>query len=643
MSGYSYQQMIAERQAAGQLSYGQQETFLSKIVRGEEERLGRTVQVLEFGCGFGRHAWWMSELSGVHYHGYDFSEEMVAPLRKLAPAALAPLEEHLFVGPDVTSVLGDRRFDLIFTVSVLIHSPPERLRGLFSQMAALLAPGGTICLVENRVVPFDVYDNNWHQGCWLHRYLDVLEEGWDLYFAQGFVDTHDIYLLRRNGQAAKRIYRVASPERAFEQGQPLSEADVDLSGLRNVEAWARRAEPLIRGEGASVGQDLSEERELLKVERERVARRQRLLTLAEDLQEIRAARTEDTLARGSEDEPSRPGPNVLVDDPFDTQWAHEDRRFHRVLHIFSQEWRGVRAAAGYLPGHKIAVTADRMLSDADHRVALDAIGSSMTGVMVVHGWSTNLEELVRLAKRMHRGLRVALVWHGSSAQFFLDFDFKAFNQVLRLRREGLLDAFGVVKPGLEAISPRIHQKTLLNIGPRVAGRSKPPRIRAAALVPVANISLKNFYTNLYAAAAEPRMRTVFVTTPHRESKELRPIAKIVLVEHPMRAQLFRLTTEVDVVLNASLSECQPMTALEALAHGVPCLTGPLSLGDLDDHPYQRLVQVVQVDSVSHVRAGVVRILDEVHRDPAGVRQAMGDYQKRLMGEVLSRYLEFLAP
>jgi SAM-dependent methyltransferase len=643
MSGYSYQQMIAERQSSGQAAYRQQEAFLAKLIAAEQQRLGRELQVLEFGCGFGRHAWWISELPGARYHGYDFSEEMVAPLRKLAPAALAPLAEHLFVGPDVASALGERRFDLIFTVSVLIHSPREQIPKLLAQMDSLLAPGGAICLVENRTIPFDVYDNNWHQGCWLHRYLDILEPGWDLHLAQRFVDTHDIYLLRRNGQSVKRIFRVASPENAFEQAFPLSEMEVDQSGLRHLEAWARRAEPLIRGAGAR-DEGLTEERELLRVEHERVGRRQKLLTLAEDLQEIRAGHSHVSPERdsGKKDSPSREA-NVLIDDPFDTHWAHQDARFHRVLHVFSQEWRGIRAAAGYLPGHKMAVTADRTLSDIDHRFALEAIAGAMCEVLVIHGWSKNIEEIVRLARRHQRGLRVTVVWHGSSAQFFLDFDFKAFDRLLQLRREGLLHALGVVKPGLQTLSPRIHPQLLLNIGPRlVEGRMSARGTYAAALVPVPNIALKNFYTNLYAAAGEARTRTVFVTTLHRESKELSVNAKVVLVEHPMRAQLFRLTTEVDVVLNASLSECQPMTALESLAHGVPCLTGPLTLGELTDHPYQQLVQVAQVDSVDQVRAAMVRILDEQARDPHALRVSMAGYLEQLTREALNRYVGFLA-
>jgi SAM-dependent methyltransferase len=647
MSGYKYQQMMADRVHGGQISYGQQEEFLSKLLGSEQQRFGRALEVLEVGCGFGRHAWWIPELPAVHYHGYDFSEEMVAPLRKLPPAALLPLEEHLFVGPDVAALVGERRFDVIFTVSVLIHNPPDRARALLRQMQDLLAPGGTLCLIENRVVPFGLYDNNWHQGCWLHRYLDFIQGNWDLHLAQRFVETHDIYVLRANEGTGRRIYRLSSPERPLDQTEPLQESQVDLTGLPVLEAWVRNTEPVIERPENGGGEALAEARELLRVEQERVARREKLLSLAEDLQEIRAHQTKrPPVPTPSEEAPVLPS-NVLIDDPFDTHWAHEDGRFHHVLHLFSQEWHGVRAAAGYLPGHKIAIAAGQPLSDVDHRTVLEAIASTRCRVLVIHAWSANLREVAQLAKKMQPGLRVAMVWHGSSAQLFLDFDFDAFDEILRLRREGFIDALGAVKPGLQVLSSWFHPQTLLNVGPSskngAVRRSKPEQRFGAALVPVLNIPLKNFYTNLYAAGGEPRLRTVFVTTAYRRSPEIAPGARVIALDRPTRSDLFRLTADVDVVLNATLSECQPMTAVEALAHRVPCLTGPMSLGDLDMHPYQRLVQTNQVDSVGQVRAVLARILDEAERDPIGLRSMMDDYENRLIREAFERYLEFLRP
>src|SRR5262249_2907200 len=161
-----YRQLIEGREAVGQEGYRRQEEILAGLVAAEQRRLARPLDLLEFGCGSGRHASYLSGLEQVDYCGYDFSEEMVAPLRRQPPARMAPLESHLLVGPDLRRLLGDRRFDLVLTVSVLIHNPPEQIAGLLGTMADALRPGGLLCLVENQLVPFTVYENNWHQGCW---------------------------------------------------------------------------------------------------------------------------------------------------------------------------------------------------------------------------------------------------------------------------------------------------------------------------------------------------------------------------------------------------------------------------------------------------------------------------------------------
>src|SRR5687767_5558499 len=81
LDGSSYQEMIRTRTGQGNRAYSQQERFLTALVQAEQQRLGRPLDVLEFGCGFGRHASYLAGLEGVRYHGFDMSEPMVAPLR----------------------------------------------------------------------------------------------------------------------------------------------------------------------------------------------------------------------------------------------------------------------------------------------------------------------------------------------------------------------------------------------------------------------------------------------------------------------------------------------------------------------------------------------------------------------------------
>ncbi len=197
VDGHAYELLVRKRQGNGSARYDQQERFMARFVAAEQARRGRVLDVLEFGCGYGRHARYLSALDGVRYHGYDFSEGMTGPLRSSPPPGVQPVAERLFVGSDVASCVGERRFDLVFTVSVLIHNPPERAAAVIRQMGSLLASDGTICLVENQLVPVSVFENMWHEGCWLHCIPEMVEDGWELHLGHGLVEEHGVYVLRR--------------------------------------------------------------------------------------------------------------------------------------------------------------------------------------------------------------------------------------------------------------------------------------------------------------------------------------------------------------------------------------------------------------------------------------------------------------
>ena len=65
----------------------------------------------------------------------------------------------------------------------------------------------------------------------------------------------------------------------------------------------------------------------------------------------------------------------------------------------------------------------------------------------------------------------------------------------------------------------------------------------------------------------------------------------------------------DLVMYATLTGCQPMTLLESVAHGVPCITNHLAIPELDEHPYMRLAGVQCLDNVEHIGGKITRLLD----------------------------------
>ncbi|MFL5357142.1 methyltransferase domain-containing protein [Archangium sp.] len=641
--GFSYQEMMRSRTGQGTTAYSQQERFLVSLIQAEQRRLGRPLEVLEFGCGFGHHASYLAGLEDVRYHGYDMSEAMVRPLRQSPPVGMRPLPERLFVGDSPLSVLGSRRFDLVFTASVLIHNPIEAIPGLLDTLGQLTRPEGLVCLVENPLVPFGVWEDTWQQGCWLHAYADAMPHGWDLHHGTGFTDTHDIYVLKRNGGEQRRYFELKGPEQARDEGQPLTLEALQARAMPRLKAWANRAAHALQHAAISDGGRTQELQERMQVESERYQRRQQLFALAEELAGLRNRPVKTAPVSEPEKAPV-PHPGVLFDDALDTTWAHKVPSLSHVVHVFHQQWHGIRAAAGYSPGRKLAITAERSLTSKELRQAVEFCANSVSPVVIVHSFSAVAHEfIVALRKLLGRKVRILCVWHGSTAQFHYDYEFETFAHVMELCERGLVDSVGCVKPDMHLVSGRIYPKTLLNLPPRVEARQR----RAlsgpshAALIPTPNDWRKNFYTNLYACMASQHIRQVYVTARFISPQGLQPSKPVHHLQRPGRGELFEAIRNVDVVLNASLSECQPMTALESLALRVPCITGPLGLGALDEHPYQRLTQLARVDLVGAVRDAMDGVLELRRRSPEKMMEMMDSYESALRSEAIRHYEEFI--
>jgi 2-polyprenyl-3-methyl-5-hydroxy-6-metoxy-1,4-benzoquinol methylase len=103
--------------------------------------------VLDVGCGVGR---WCRELAarGARVTGVDFSPTMIAEARRRA-AELGVLERCRFLVQDLAHLDAGEKFELVLSVTVLQHVlEPQALRAALQRLAAHLAEGGTLILLE---------------------------------------------------------------------------------------------------------------------------------------------------------------------------------------------------------------------------------------------------------------------------------------------------------------------------------------------------------------------------------------------------------------------------------------------------------------------------------------------------------------
>jgi SAM-dependent methyltransferase len=97
---------------------------------------------LEFGCGIGRVTRALAGRFG-HAVGVDISTQMLEQARELN-AGVDNIEFVHNEAPDL-ALLGDRRFDVVYSRHVLQHLPSREVaRGYLAEMVRLVRPGGLV-------------------------------------------------------------------------------------------------------------------------------------------------------------------------------------------------------------------------------------------------------------------------------------------------------------------------------------------------------------------------------------------------------------------------------------------------------------------------------------------------------------------
>jgi hypothetical protein len=338
-------------------------------------------------------------------------------------------------------------------------------------------------------------------------------------------------------------------------------------------------------------------------------------------------------------------PDLHWDAPCDTRYAHALASLDGVLHVFQQGWTGIRAAAGSLPGRKLAIKPEAPLPRHALRKLARAIVDIAPRRILMQGMSDALGPLVDelAAQGLHEQLFVSL--HGAPSQWFSQAEARYAFKCLALARSGKIRRLHVMKAGFEFPDSRLYHPMLFNLSPRLGDEAIETDIAsgdaqedgATALVPGWTGWRKNIHTNALGAALSPRITEVVAFGSNLALPP--PLdAKISIVPFIAREQTFELIQASTLVMNVSLVDCHPMVHLEAQALGKACLRGPLFLDALEDHPYVRLTEVADVSSPGKIRIAVERVLDV---PPDERRGLVRDYQAASDRIAVQRYHEFL--
>jgi SAM-dependent methyltransferase len=144
-----------------------QEVFLAEYL----SRQG-PAKVLEFGCGFGRHLSYLNQIPGLRLAGCDQSASMIEGIRQWASEEW--MAEHVCITDPRTKLpYPDKSFDVVFTVSVLIHVHPEDVAFVLSELLRVCR--WQLLHIENARSPQALLTADAHAGCWAHPFEQHFE------------------------------------------------------------------------------------------------------------------------------------------------------------------------------------------------------------------------------------------------------------------------------------------------------------------------------------------------------------------------------------------------------------------------------------------------------------------------------------
>lgn len=333
-------------------------------------------------------------------------------------------------------------------------------------------------------------------------------------------------------------------------------------------------------------------------------------------------------------------PPLALDMARDRMYAHPHHpAFEKVLTIFTQEWVGVRAASGSLPGHKLAIAKDVEMGASQIEELLAILDNLRVETVLVQGLSGGVLRAARALRMALPELQICCVWHGSPAAWCMDEERALARQLLDQTSKGVFDRISIMKVGAHVLHERAVPYMVPNLPPKM-----PPEAqggvrkdhRRTALCPSWDNAWKNLHTNIAAALHCDNIDQVFAYADIEET--FVSSKKLNRVDYGTRTKHLALVAHVDIVLNATVVDCHPMAELEAIAVGTPILRSPLGLDFGEEHLFSKI-------STAACPQNVAALIDKINYilsvPPNEMSDIIADYRDLVTQTAFARYERFL--
>ena len=328
----------------------------------------------------------------------------------------------------------------------------------------------------------------------------------------------------------------------------------------------------------------------------------------------------------------------------DYQFSQHFDGFDRVLHIFNADWHGVRAASAYAPGQKLAISEQDGLDGEAIRHVFGIISKYRINRVVFQAYSHVASSLCEsIHRQFGSDVEIYAITHVTSTQFENLFEIEMQALLMQQQSKGIIKRLGSVKPRFSDVIPAYWPTTILNFSPNIGAlTAQMSTVEGTAFVPIENSWRKNLYTNMLAVQDCEAISTVFSVNFPTGLEQIRTMDKLSLTSFKRGPDLLGFMASTEVLMNVTLAECQPMTQLEAMAVGTPCMTAPLRLVEFEDDPLMALTEVDALDSPHFLTKALDKVIAVQRQGDGELQQMIDDHLERRNLLAALSYAEFLS-
>ena len=201
-------------------------------------------------------------------------------------------------------------------------------------------------------------------------------------------------------------------------------------------------------------------------------------------------------------------------------------------------------------------------------------------LIVFSAFAKSWKQLIETIKETNPNIDIKVLWHGSNAANVEPYDYDVFKTIFNLLNTGKIKSIGFVKKSMYDQYKKLGYnvefvKNRVSIDNKIEKQEKNSDVVKIGLYASGDRWLKNFYNQLSGAALIENA-VIDIIPLSTKTVEFAKILKTNVtgtIENVSREEMVERLSKNDINIYVTFVDCAPITPLESLEVGVPCITG----------------------------------------------------------------------